>query len=239
VSSSVFLELPYIEAAQAQKHVTHNEAVEKLDVLVQLAVSSNNLSEAPEVSQSGERFIVGPDAIGIWAGHEGDIAIWSNEGWSFVRPLEGWRAWVISEQRLMIWTDGGWAGSLGGVQNPVARSPFGAQIRFEIAEEELSCAGDNVQSTIVIPNRAILFGVCSRTTETITGATSYDCGLIGEKSKFGGFLGISSGSTNAGVIGPTAFYVDTPIVLTANDAEFTGGRVRLSVHYGMFTISES
>ena len=37
---STHLHLPYIAANQAQKHVTHNEAVRLLDALVQMAVIS-------------------------------------------------------------------------------------------------------------------------------------------------------------------------------------------------------
>ena len=37
------LALPYILASQAQKHVTHNEAIRTLDCLVQLAVESRGL----------------------------------------------------------------------------------------------------------------------------------------------------------------------------------------------------
>jgi hypothetical protein len=86
-------------------------------------------------------------------------------------------------------------------------------------------------TTIVIPNRAIVIGVSTRTTETVTGATSYDCGTASEPSKFGGSLGIAVGSTNAGVIGPTAFYSDTPVRLTAGGGSFTGGKVRVAVHH--------
>jgi len=43
------LSLPYIMPAQAQKHVTHNEALAKLDVIVQLSVLSMNLKSPPEV----------------------------------------------------------------------------------------------------------------------------------------------------------------------------------------------
>ncbi len=32
------LQLPYLAAAQAQKHITHNEALRLLDAMVQLAV---------------------------------------------------------------------------------------------------------------------------------------------------------------------------------------------------------
>ena len=63
------------------------------------------------------------------------------------------------------------------------------------------------------------------------GATSYDCGIAGEPAKFGGSLGVASGSTNVGVIGPQAFYAPTPIVLTANGGNFTGGDVRIAIQY--------
>lgn len=34
--TSTHLNLPYIQPAQAQKHVTHNEAIELLDLIVHL-----------------------------------------------------------------------------------------------------------------------------------------------------------------------------------------------------------
>ncbi len=37
---STLLSLPYIMPAQAQKHLTHNEALRTLDTLVQLSVAS-------------------------------------------------------------------------------------------------------------------------------------------------------------------------------------------------------
>ena len=46
---SPHLLLPYLVAAQAQKHVTHNEALRLLDALVQLSVLNLNLT-APPVS---------------------------------------------------------------------------------------------------------------------------------------------------------------------------------------------
>lgn len=36
------LALPFILPAQAQKHVTHNEALQRLDALVQLVVVGNS-----------------------------------------------------------------------------------------------------------------------------------------------------------------------------------------------------
>ncbi len=114
----------------------------------------------------------------------------------------------------------------------LAQSPSGAAIGSHVVEELLSgLTGASVTSTIAIPDRAIVLGVSTRTVTAITGATSFDCGIAGTPSKFGGMLGIGAGSTNVGVIGPQAFYTATPIVLTANGGNFTGGDVRIAIQY--------
>ena len=66
------------------------------------------------------------------------------------------------------------------------------------------------------------------------GASSFNCGISGDLSKFGGSLGIALGSTNIGVIGPTAFYSNTPVVLTAVGGNFTGGKVRVAAQFITF-----
>jgi len=43
------------------------------------------------------------------------------------------------------------------------------------------------------------------------------------------------GSSNSGVTGPTAIYADTPIRITANGGNFTGGKVRFAIHYMLCT----
>ena len=47
--TTAHLALPFIMAAQAQKHVTHNEALRLLDAMVQLSVLDRDLT-APLVS---------------------------------------------------------------------------------------------------------------------------------------------------------------------------------------------
>jgi hypothetical protein len=76
-----------------------------------------------------------------------------------------------------------------------------------------------------------VLGVSTRVVTTITGAVSFDCGVAGEANKFGGALGVAAGTTNVGVIGPQAFYANTPIVLTARGGSFTGGVVRIAIHH--------
>jgi len=114
----------------------------------------------------------------------------------------------------------------------LAKSPSGAVIGAHVVEELLTgLTGASANSILTIPDRAIVLAVSTRTVTAITGATSYDCGIAGTTNKFGGALGIAAGSTNVGVIGPQAFYAATPIVLTANGGNFTGGAVRIAIQY--------
>ena len=85
-------------------------------------------------------------------------------------------------------------------------------------------------SGVAIPARSVVIGVSVTTKAAISGAASFDCGVAGEAAKFGGSLDVAEGASNIGVIGPTAFYADTPVVLTANGGDFAGGRVAIAIH---------
>ncbi len=102
------LQLPYILPSQAQKHVTHNEAIRVLDVLVQLAVTARNISEPPASPSQGDRYIVAAGASGAWAGKVGQIALYENGAWQFFVASEGWTAWVTSEQVLASYNGAVW-----------------------------------------------------------------------------------------------------------------------------------
>ena len=231
--------LPFILAAQAQKHVTHNEALRLLDGLIQLSVLDRNLATPPGSPAEGARYIVATGATGAWSGWDGDIALWSDGAWVRLPARSGWVVWVQDESRVVVrigsvWTPldeaMGLLAQAGSVD--VALGALGGTTGMAVLEQTLSgLSGASVTSTIEIPDRAIVLGVSTRTATTITGATSYDCGITGETGKFGGSLGVAAGSTNVGVIGPQAFYADTPLVLTAHGGNFTGGSVRIAIHY--------
>lgn len=99
--------MPYLMPAQAQKHVTHNEALQRLDTVTQLVLVAL-LSEPPEEPEEGQCFAVATDAGGAWLGMEGRLAIWLDEAWQFIVPREGWRAYLTSEEDLRIFRDGEW-----------------------------------------------------------------------------------------------------------------------------------
>ena len=103
------LGLPYIEAAQAQKHVTHNAALERLDTIVQLQVQQFGAETPPAAPQKGQSWALGTDPTGVWAGQNARIATFSGGGWIYFIPRPGWRAWGVAESVLRVWTTSGWA----------------------------------------------------------------------------------------------------------------------------------
>lgn len=89
---SPILSLPYIQPSQAQKHVTHNEALRQLDAIVQLAVISADLTTPPPTPGEGDRYIVAAGATETWSGQDTTVAVWSDNAWTFHAPITGWRA---------------------------------------------------------------------------------------------------------------------------------------------------
>lgn len=106
--------LPFILAAQSQKHVTHNEALRKLDALVQLAVLDRGLATPPGSPANGARYIVAASPSGAWAGHAGKIAAYQDGAWAFYAPSEGWLSWVADEDVVVIWNGTVWTALSGG-----------------------------------------------------------------------------------------------------------------------------
>ena len=102
------LGLPYIMAAQSQKHVTHNEAIRALDAMVQLAVLDRHLSAPPVSPAEGARYIVGGSPTGAWSGHAGKIAAYQDGAWMLYAPVEGWIAWIGDEDVAVVWDGTAW-----------------------------------------------------------------------------------------------------------------------------------
>jgi hypothetical protein len=115
----------------------------------------------------------------------------------------------------------------------------GSSLQVGVIEGLITCSGASSVSTIQIPNRAVVLAVSVYVVTAITGATSYNVdattssgGGAGTTSgQFGSGLGIAAGSSNVGVIGPTAWYATSTIKLTAVGGNFTGGSVRVAIQY--------
>lgn len=109
MANSTHLNLPFILPAQAQKHITHNEALIALDVLTQLAVIDRHLGTPPLTPATGDRYIVATAPIDDWSGHAGEIAHFDGAAWLFHAPQPGWCAFLLDELGLIAFDGTDWS----------------------------------------------------------------------------------------------------------------------------------
>jgi len=231
MSDSTHLDLPFVEAAQAQKHVTVNEALSRLDALVHLGVESATETAPPGSPAEGARWIVGDGASGAWAGEHGKVAAYIDGAWVFLTPNAGWQAWDKATRSLLIHDGAAWvAGPAGTV---AALTPNMAATRIETIEiDHTIVAGASNDTALSIPDRAIVFGVTGRVLTDITGPASWTLGVSADPGRYGNSIGLTAGSTVNGVSGmPTAYYGAAPVRVSATGGDFTGGTLRLALHY--------
>ena len=131
--------LPLLEAGQAQKEMTVNEALARLDLAVQAAVEARGLNTPPAAPSVGQAWIVGADPSGGWLGHTDAVAGWTTGGWRFVEPREGLRAWSAADGCMLTYANGQWRAGVfrGGVQvvgaqaGPIATPTGGVTVDVE------------------------------------------------------------------------------------------------------------
>lgn len=102
------LALPLLQPGQAQKEMSHNEALIGLDLTVQASVAAAGGDSPPAEPDPGACWIVGDAPTGAWAGHAHAIAGWTESGWRFAAPFEGMRAWVAEPQGFALFSGGEW-----------------------------------------------------------------------------------------------------------------------------------
>ncbi|GAA0643114.1 DUF2793 domain-containing protein [Brevundimonas lenta] len=107
---SARLELPYLAAGQMQKHVTLNEALTRLDALVQTVVVSRSTTAQPAAPADGDLYILPADATGgVWAACEaGDLLRAEAGGWTVVAAPSGLLARVADEGSFIVREGDAW-----------------------------------------------------------------------------------------------------------------------------------
>ncbi|MFN3211287.1 MAG: DUF2793 domain-containing protein, partial [Roseovarius sp.] len=103
------LDLPLIQPSQAQKHVTHNEALQVLDGLVQAALEETGANTPPFEPVTGTLYATGPSPTDDWAGEPNKLALRITEAWLFIDPQMGWRAWDKATEQFKVFDGTGWA----------------------------------------------------------------------------------------------------------------------------------
>ena len=101
MSNTTNLVLPYLAVGQAQKHVTVNETLRRLDAVVQLTVVSATIPRNPDrrpmarstSCRRQERISV--DAFANWS-----LGYYRDGAWEQIAPREGWLAYVGTDLLL-------------------------------------------------------------------------------------------------------------------------------------------
>ena len=221
-------QLPLVQGAQAQKHVTINEALARLDAAAQLRLVSVVETLPPTNLADGMAFGVPTGAVNAWDGHSGKVAIYANSGWVFLPPSVGWSAWVEDAADFAIFDGVNWR--LGARAVSVQRATTGLAI-FEFEHSIVS--GTSNATSVEIEDGLLVFGVTGRVTQSITGSglTAFDLGVGNNATSFGSGIGLSAGSNFRCMLGkPQAFWGSEPLILTAVSGSFSAGSVRFAIH---------
>lgn len=227
-SETARLQMSLVQPAQAQKHVTVNEALMRLDGMVNLILESASVTTPPATVLDGQCWGVPPSPQGAWAGQAGRIAIGANGGWVFGQAARGMRAFIRDRNMSAIHDGTGW------VAGALTMSATGAGMLAGMVEGDVTLtSGTTVTTNVFIPAGAMVIGAVARVTTAITGTvTTWRIGTAGATNRFGGGLGKAKDSWARGILGaPMTYYNTEPILLTAESGTFSGGTVRLSVHW--------
>ena len=108
MSATPRLALPMLSAGQAQKELTHNEALQTLDALVAAGVEEGPRAAPPPSPTVGACYIVSTTPSGAWAGKPQHLACYTSGGWRLLPPTEGMNVYVTSSSIWATYRSGGW-----------------------------------------------------------------------------------------------------------------------------------
>lgn len=137
--------LPNLFVAQAQKEITVNEALARLDGLLHPAVLGEG-NVPPAAPDNGECWIVGQQPIGDWAGHTGEIALRQADNWLFAAPAVGMSVFDISAA-CMARFDGAWQRA-SAIPGPAGGATEDAEARAAITQLVAALTGAGILPAI-------------------------------------------------------------------------------------------
>lgn len=110
MSRSPRLDLPFVLPQQAQKHLTVNDALRRLDALVQTRVVSASLQQEPASAAEGALFVLPPGAAGARWGEmkPGALALFENGGFVELAAVAGQVAYVADTGGFLLFDGASW-----------------------------------------------------------------------------------------------------------------------------------
>lgn len=105
-----FHQFPYLLASQSDKHVTMNEALDRIDSIVQIAVLTAGVATQPLAPSQGDRYILAAAPTGEqWQGFAANvIATFLDGAWQAIVPKRGCICFVADDDLMLMWSGTTW-----------------------------------------------------------------------------------------------------------------------------------
>lgn len=125
--------LPNLYVGQAQKEITHNEALARIDALLHPVVEDSSTApiEGLTVNSDGLCWLISNASTGLWSGRSGQIARWSGGSWRYLSPVAGMTIWNASGNKRLFYIDNAWV-EPAAIVNPDGGTTIDAQARTVI-----------------------------------------------------------------------------------------------------------
>ena len=108
-SSSLRHQLPYLVVAQAQKEITHDEALVRIDALLHPVVADLLATPpSPLLADAGKCWLVDVGGTGRWENSANQIAVWVGGSWRYLTPVDGMRVRNVATGSDLVWTGTQW-----------------------------------------------------------------------------------------------------------------------------------
>ena len=119
------LKLAQLVSLQEANTVTWNEALAKLDALIDLCFLGQYSNDPPASPSDGDAYLIGGSPSGAWSGYAYKIAACLDGAWRFYAPFTGMKAYVLPAGKLIVFTPAGWKAI------PPAPVPFSAYTNYD------------------------------------------------------------------------------------------------------------
>lgn len=131
ILTSERIKLPLLAAGQAQKEITHNEALVLIDALLFPVAQAAGINTPPIAPTAGQCWLVGATPSGGWAGMAHMLALWTSAGWRFASLPLGARVAVGNSHTLWTRTASAWQ-IAATIAFPTAGSTIDAECRASL-----------------------------------------------------------------------------------------------------------
>ncbi|MFO0389905.1 MAG: DUF2793 domain-containing protein [Alphaproteobacteria bacterium] len=107
MATTTHIGMTLVEQSQSQKEVTVNQALTRIDALMNTGAKSRTINTPPGSPASGDVYIIAASPTGAWAGQAGKIGYF-DQTWKFITPNEGAAFWVNDENILYVFDGASW-----------------------------------------------------------------------------------------------------------------------------------